>query len=962
MSDLVQSIIISDVPPAADVTLQNNYPFEITLFDTTCAVRVINLYSQFSRSSPYQDPQSKWGHLLPQWRFLDIDGNVTQSVTAIATTSVYNSAGVYWGLSGSVSFYYIDDLSTLLNQPVLIWATLETSGFDVNIDTRCSPGYANSRITSVVAYNINTFPPENLEITRNGIYDIPSPKWEGVEFPYVIEIQGGLNEICPNKGMATLFDYPSSNLLGQQYPINRNILGVATSDQEWAPATSYFRRYDKDNFDAGGFVKESVTSYASSLNIMITAGLNIRYNAPRRDAGYVWISNPENKTINRVGYFDIPTWMATALPVPPLTSSFYMYPVPLRTDIEQDTIWPASFGEDITGYGGIFGIAVDPCSNVWTVDSEQDLFIKFDHHGNVLSSIELSPSGCSPISISLDSNLNAWITLYGANSTIKIDRAGNLLDIVALPMTVVEDFDAIDHDLIKVRPLQVAADRDDNIWVTYEHYLSSLLVKYDTNGTVITCVNLPLCSQPQGIITDGLDGSLWISHTYEIILDPYTWSYPQSAGMIQKYSSVGTLLSTVTGFAHPCYITEDWNQNIWFTYGYCNVGCISGDTLVKFVASGGKFTSNITELNEADVINSLDVGTNEQLQGIACDGSNRIWIINSYESLAYVVEGETPTDYFTFTIYPIDYPYLKSAQAIGDWTGYNWYQRYTQSYNPNIAITAYISGVSNEFDIKPFTNAYEVRRFNESWDATTQIRNYALPEHIYNMYNLWINYMGNMVGGLANEEESLGRETYERTANFGHNHDDIDTCNITQLYSLAQETDSPIDDYDLGYPPLLRRLMDIYSVPHYKLWGDRCKCDKNFTTSTYCKNCNHDHIINLGDKFAHLTYTASAGIPFIVNYRYAAANHQLIETTTTAPLSTFASIMWLTSANYIDYDFYHHVSTPCGEQTEGIVNWDDSYTTLSEYNSSLSAWYDESGIIEETLNYMLHKGLQMHKD
>jgi hypothetical protein len=46
------------------------------------------------------------------------------------------------------------------------------------------------------------------------------------------------------------------------------------------------------------------------------------------------------------------------------------------------------------------------------------------------------------------------------------------------------------------------------------------------------------------------------------------------------------------------------------------------------------------------------------------------------------------------------------------------------------------------------------------------------------------------------------------------------------------------------------------------------------------------------------------------------------------------------------------------KQKEGLVNWDDPYTTLSEISGASHAeWVKDEGTLETIFNYYLHKGL-----
>ena len=65
------------VPPDNYTGFYNQTPFYIglTTTDPNYDQLRINFFSQDSNSSPYQIPQSKWSHLVPQWKFVNSEGD-----------------------------------------------------------------------------------------------------------------------------------------------------------------------------------------------------------------------------------------------------------------------------------------------------------------------------------------------------------------------------------------------------------------------------------------------------------------------------------------------------------------------------------------------------------------------------------------------------------------------------------------------------------------------------------------------------------------------------------------------------------------------------------------------------------------------------------------------------------------------------------------------------------------------
>jgi len=970
-------LYFSNLPLPGEIGCRTFTPFELTLFSPLTTEHVIDLYSQFSKSQPYQEPQNKYSHLVPQWRFLDLNGNYIENIKTTDTIVTYNNTVL--GTTGTASFYYVDDIASSPNLPCILWATLQTSGIPILSDNerQVLPGYTNSKVITYALHYINDTAPSHLHITRNGKTGLHPLKWQDTDFSYIITVHGNQDFSCDTSmvcGEGIIFNYPQSNSIN--YNINRvinsisgdNYTDIEASYQSWNPATQSFQRTDDIGNFIGGFVKGSVRSLTSISQATLSATTQIYYETTPAQVIMGCISNPKHHTLNRILYYNnvdssiVNVITSVPLSYAELSAVQYYYDTPYITQIDPTNTWSFS------GYNGIYGIAINGCYNIWTTDNESDKIYVFSTNGEVLSSFDFAngsitsdlTAGCSPAGIKLDSNNNVWVSLFDSLCVVKLDNWGTYLFSISKPAVL----DVVGN--YAMQPAPIETDADDNIWVGYSNCLSSMLVKYNTSGNYITQCNIETSATPFDIICDSTDNSIWVTEPYSSV---------GLEGKIQKFASTGGNYISSFNFVHPAYVTLDNNQTVWFTYGYHNIGYITTTGLTGgFVLSANSVTPAIPDW--FDINTSID---DTALEGIACDTLNRIWVINSVDNMVYVLSATITNfdqqNFTSFTIAPCTHtswfmnsaeqqltyidPYGKSAQAYGDWLGTSWRRKYISQSTTNI-VSGNIEGISDVINIKAFEEPNVIRKFNTSWDATSQMRSYALPEHINSKYNLFVNYLGNMIGGLEQNIQSLGRKSYDKISNFVDNHSDIDNCNIPQLYSLAKQADVPADNYQFNYPPELQELMDIASVSHQKLWGARCQCNKHLGTKFKCENCNHEHTLNRGSTFDYLNYTLTAGEPFVVKYHYSNI-YKLIEPTISGPLSSQPSVSWLLSTEYIKYDYYNYIDTFCGVQVDGIINWDDSYTTLMETNSSLSGWYTDIGILEEKFDYLLHKGLNLNK-
>jgi hypothetical protein len=961
------SLQYSEIPPPSEISNRQIVPFKINITAPDIGEHVIDLYAQYSNSRPHQEPH-KWSHLVPQWRFTDVDGNIIDSITT-TDTPVYSGTDII-GVSGVAEFYFIDDSASTYAHPVIIWTTMQVSGLPLYSESKdemiTNPSYANSKIVTFLPYFVNGLSPTELHITRNGVDPLSSSVyWINQKIPSVITIHGSndLIDFCGyNTGPSMIYDYPSANDIGfSNGEINKQIITLGVNDQIWnclenSTSSAYFQAVDTQGFRMGGYSRNTVVADLTTFNTQITAGANVTYVTPYRETPFLWVANPDNNFLHKIYYPNVDSSIIVAI-TSWLENQSDIFNVKYNTPFLSNR--PEVMC--LTGFGGIYGMAVDQCYNVWATDAELDKIYKFNFTGDLLSSIDLSDStllssygvsgGCTPSNISLDSVSSIWVSLFDSASVLKFNRnTGELVTIINPQGNQIQHIGGFGVDM-DYKPTVVETDRNDNIWVSFTNTLCSTLQKYNSEGTPLFTVTLPTCSNPMDILID-YQNNVWVTLTKHA-------GPPYLTGSVLKINgTTGSTISSISAI-HPEYITMDRTGNIFYTYGFNNVGKIDLNGVQTSFVVG-----TTTQPSWYDPNSQLDYNS---LEGIAGDMSDRVWIINSFENKVYILSGNGIINSTTLYGNAIEW-YLdanlnvqiltsvdaKSLQAFGDWSGLRYLQKYFTLY-PQVC-TAYLTGHSSLFNIDDF-NGYDIRKFNESWDATTQIRDYALPEHLYSNYNLFVNYIGTMIGGLETSAKSIGRQIYERTANFVPNHNDVTTCNINKLYSLANEINAPIDDYNFQYPADLKRIMDIVSIPHKTLWGDRCTCALNFKgTYGVCDNCGHRHSSNKGEGIDSDTYVVSADVPFIAEYKFQRGTFELINPTVSS-LNIFNVASGYLINDPEDFCYFTYIPTQCKVQNEGIISWDDEYTTLSEQSSGINEWYGNGQLVEKMINYLLHKGL-----
>ena len=181
----------------------------------------------------------------------------------------------------------------------------------------------------------------------------------------------------------------------------------------------------------------------------------------------------------------------------------------------------------------------------------------------------------------------------------------------------------------------------------------------------------------------------------------------------------------------------------------------------------------------------------------------------------------------------------------------------------------------------------------------------------------------------------------------------------------------PTARYDFNYSGGLHRIMNIVSIPHKKLWGERSRFNRDFETYG---TVNDNYGKNLGNVIDTTTYMVTAGTPIVARQKF---NNQFklitpMYSTSAGSLSSQYPIneldsTWgwglgsnVTNSNFKDfYVFYEYVDYFADNQLEGVIDWGNTQTTVSENISALSAWFDDDQIVDSMIDFELRKGFNM---
>lgn len=927
--------------------------------------------------------------------------------------------GFFVGVSGSAEFYFIEDvynydLFAKDEQYTTLIATLRTSGIrsfndSANAD-KDLPSFSNSLATVSFPYVSMPRPPDNVKISENGIQYHLNPRWPQAPQPVLVNTNNLLPFPQPfywDDGENNIKIWDEEKYFCHGLPISGKMsiqLGTTGISSNFIPYATEFKWVDNTGYKTPGYYKGTLfTDTISSLNAVITGNVDVVFYPLSAMYYYpiLWISNPEAGMMATAQYI-YNEKLSAAVDTPNMNiASVINFDMPIINDDAVD------FTKDsmaLSGIHGIYNIAAMPFPtfHAWALDSELNSLYRLTTRGHILCAIDLnkivydnklgfwSPDQVSPAHMVLDGQQNIWVTLYDTISTLKFDRWGNFLFAVTplsstgyvfppapaidgpwYAQTSYYDYDEpspYDWNLLNneannfIEPTGIDSDSENNVWVTYSYFASGYLVKYDSSGNLIYSHAYPLCSCPQEIVVDNND-DIWVALSNTI------WSTRESS--LEKRNSTGVLLSSIYPIRGLNHLTLDLNQNPWFTFSYSWIGSV--DTKTSQV-----FTMNLSGSNQTEYAsNWFDPNDNTDetaLEGIGCDSKGRVYVINSIENQVYIIDNNSKQLLNKFYINPQGFTFYledqssptvmsaglwsKSLQAAGDWTGLRWLNKYGKTSLPYFTTDTFKQSVTGQSRYLNFIQHedYAIFKQNENFDLANQMQSMAFMPSLNESTFLFEKFLGSIYGKYPFKENDIGVTLYEKIANFVSNVSDIDYCNIKQIYDIAQKIGMESEDFKLNYPPDIQRIVNYASINQSRLMGARSLQQDYFTT------INNSDVLNRGKLITSLCYIVTAGTKLILKDK-SINKYRIIETGTingcdNYSLSVLAEFLGFTDSNWPSYyEFYEFTFGYDNKQLEGLIDWENPQTTITENLSTSKYWFGEEGFLDIELSYQLYKGL-----
>lgn len=603
-------------------------------------------------------------------------------------------------------------------------------------------------------------------------------------------------------------------------------------------------------------------------------------------------------------------------------------------------------------------VDTDTENNIWVAYTNplSSSIRKYDSTGASITAINFS-EGFAPSDIVVDGDNNVWVTIV--NQFREPRETFNTTVTAYADPTVWRYY--IDTDLSDLQVGEVI-DSQWNIWD--KHFNGKhLITKVDNNESGWFAEVTPYTGRRKQVRE-------YTTSTVDVATVSATQIKVYPSDFVCKFDSTGTKVSQTSGFMKPGYITLDTDQRPWITHDSNTVTQLNTDGTIKqhIRVESGEFLTNIAPTYDLATFDS------SQLGGIGGDTFGRVFVISSYENKLFYIPSATPSLSSSHIIDPEATINSNMHRAYGDWTGFRWLNKYARTGG-----VATLSG-STTVNIYPSGGKYKLAKINEDFDPSDTIKSYRFQDQLFSQNDFFDNFYGQIVGTLSGEPTSLGRAVYEKIANFPMNMNDVDTCNVAALYSLYDQHDLSMSNYNFSFPPSLRRVTDLTSVSHSKLWGGRSRFDRDFLNTG---NTNAQMGINLGSETSPLTAMITAGIRIVAeqlfNREFRVINPMYVSGADTDP-GYDASVKMLSSyplsayspnwgwglyndVNGLDigkyYNFYHYTPNYSEVQVEGVIDWNNPYTNITEHISGMNVWTKEEGIVELMIEHELRKGLNL---
>lgn len=286
-----------------------------------------------------------------------------------------------------------------------------------------------------------------------------------------------------------------------------------------------------------------------------------------------------------------------------------------------------------------------------------------------------------------------------------------------------------------------------------------------------------------------------------------------------------------------------------------------------------------------------------------------------------------------------------------------------------------VTGFSSPFTIYSLSGQYDVRKINEDFNQAAAFKSLAYQPVMFDKRVFFDQFLGQIVGDNNSDPNTLGIEIYEKIANYVSNVTDSDYCNIDALKSLFDELQVNYQNFDYTYPPSLKRLVDILSVKHKLLFGQKNQYQGNFDDKGFINSDTYG--LNKGSFLSFETTKIDPTIspPYIITYEKFSGIYNTVSKMVSPDNPTAIYDLSAVNSNWgwnlvippnvsgYDvgkyYEFYEFVPGPQGSILQKFIDFDNSNNTLLQTNSSYTNYIKQGGIVDSLLAQNMLANLQL---
>jgi len=207
-----------------------------------------------------------------------------------------------------------------------------------------------------------------------------------------------------------------------------------------------------------------------------------------------------------------------------------------------------------------------------------------------------------------------------------------------------------------------------------------------------------------------------------------------------------------------------------------------------------------------------------------------------------------------------------------------------------------LEGNSNVFNLYP-PNYFDAYKKNENFNAAQTLKDLRFQEILTDKNVLFDDFFGGILGGDSTQHEDIGVKTYEGSANFVQNTQDLDDSTIDSLNSMGEFMGyNDVNEERYIYPVKVKRLVDLLSIDKVKLLGYENKFRENFDVRGRSSKTLYG--VNIGDEIDTTTYVVSASTPIVALEKF---SNEYVLLNTYQPISAVGSYQYPLSSYSSDW-------------------------------------------------------------